>query len=41
MALYELEIKNNEIVKEEGHFFRAAPFTIKSEFLKISDAFFF
>ena len=31
MALYELEIKNNEIVKEEGHFFRAAPFTIKSE----------
>ena len=35
MALYELEIKNNEIVKEEGHFFRAAPFTIKSESIEV------
>jgi hypothetical protein len=31
MAAYTLKVENNDIKSEEGSFFRAAPFTIKSE----------
>ncbi|RAP36874.1 hypothetical protein DID80_04695 [Candidatus Marinamargulisbacteria bacterium SCGC AAA071-K20] len=31
MSSYKLKVENNEIINEEGSFFRAAPFTITSE----------